>query len=173
MTIDVKVTYKNDKLKTLRRAAGLSQAQLGEMTGLNFRTLQHYEQGTKDLNAAKLQTLLKLCNALNCALSDIITDPDVLELLAVYERKRESADIQALDAERKKPFIAPEGKFCPKDCGRRGSVIKGPQAAKPFVDPLAGGPWCFEYATELEWQDKKTGLCRKCEKCAAKQAGEK
>ena len=45
MTIDVKVTYKNDKLKTLRKAAGLSQAQLGEMTGLNFRTLQHYEQG--------------------------------------------------------------------------------------------------------------------------------
>lgn len=47
--------------------------------------VQYYEQGVKDLNAAKLQTLLKLCNALNCTLSDLITDPDVLELLTVYE----------------------------------------------------------------------------------------
>ncbi len=172
MTIDVKVTYKNDKLKTFRRAAGLSQAQLGEMTGLNFRTLQHYEQGTKDLNAAKLQTLLKLCNALNCALSDIITDPEVLELLAVYEKERETAGVRAVAAECEKPFVAPQGEFCPKDCKQRGSVIKRPQAAQPFVDPSAGVPWCFEYAAELEWQDKKTGLCRKCGRCAAAQAGE-
>lgn len=171
MTIDVKVTYKNDKLKTLRRAVGLSQAQLGEMTGLNFRTLQHYEQGTKDLNAAKLQTLLKLCNALNCALSDIITDPEVLELLAVYEKEREAAGIQTMAAERKKTFVAPEGEFCPKDCKRRGSVIKGPQTAQVFVGPSAGVPWCYEYTTELEWYDKKTGLCRKCGRCAAAQAG--
>lgn len=85
---DDKTTYRNDKLKSLRKAAGLSQTQLAEMAGLNFRTLQHYEQGTKDLNAAKLQTLLKLCNTLNCDLFDIITDPIVLELLAVYERER-------------------------------------------------------------------------------------
>ena len=84
MTIDVKVTYKNDRLKTLRRAAGISQTQLAA-AGLNARMVQYYEQGVKDLNAAKLQTLLKLCNALNCTLSDLITDPDVLELLTVYE----------------------------------------------------------------------------------------
>ena len=81
MTIDVKVTYKNDRLKTLRRAAGISQTQLAAAAGLNARMVQYYEQGVKDLNAAKLQTLLKLCNALNCTLSDLITDPDVLELL--------------------------------------------------------------------------------------------
>lgn len=87
MTIDVKVTYKNDRLKELRKAAGLSQTQLGEITGLNFRTLQHYEQGTKDLNVAKLTTLLKLCNALGCSLRDIITDPDTIEQLDAYENK--------------------------------------------------------------------------------------
>lgn len=171
MTIDVKVTYKNDKLKTLRRAAGISQTQLAATAGLNVRMVQYYEQGVKDLNAAKLQTLLKLCNALNCALSDIITDPDVLEMLAVYEKEREAAGVQTVAAERKKPFVAPEGEFCPKDCKRRGAVIKGPQAAQPFVDPSAGVPWCYEYTTELEWHDKKTGLCRKCGRCAA-QTGE-
>lgn len=87
MQMDIKVTYKNEKLKALRQAAGLSQVQLGEITGLNYRTLQHYEQGTKDLNAAKLQTLLKLCNALNCTLPDIITDPATLAEWNRYAEK--------------------------------------------------------------------------------------
>lgn len=87
MQIDIKVTYKNDKLQKLRLAAGLSQSQLAEKTGLNLRTLQHYEQGSKDLNAARLSTILKLCNALNCRLQDIITEPDTLELLADYESR--------------------------------------------------------------------------------------
>lgn len=85
MEIEVKVTYRNEKLKSLRLVAGLSQAQLAATTGLNVRTLQHYEQGSKDLNAAKLATLLKVCNALNCSLKDIITDPDTLEELDEYE----------------------------------------------------------------------------------------
>ena len=50
MTIDVKVTYKNDRLKTLRRAAGISQTQLAAAAGLNARMVQYYEQGVKDLN---------------------------------------------------------------------------------------------------------------------------
>lgn len=84
MEIDMKITYKNDKLQAVRLAAGLSQSQLAAAAGLNVRMIQHYEQGVKDLNAAKLQTLLRLCNALNCRLPDIITDPDTLELLAAY-----------------------------------------------------------------------------------------
>lgn len=88
MQIDIKVTYKNDKLKALRLAAGLSQSRLAEETGLNFRTLQHYEQGSKDLNAARLSTLLKLCNALNCGLRDLITEPDTLGLLEQYEANK-------------------------------------------------------------------------------------
>ncbi len=87
MQIDIKVTYKNDKLQKLRLAAGLSQSQLAERAGLNLRTLQHYEQGSKDLNAARLSTILKLCNVLNCRLQDIITEPDTLELLAEYESR--------------------------------------------------------------------------------------
>ena len=85
MKIDVKITYKNSRLQELRHAAGLSQSQLAEAAGINFRMIQYYEQGAKDLNAAKLTTLLRLCNALKCALSDILTDPEALELLEVYD----------------------------------------------------------------------------------------
>lgn len=86
MQIDVKVSYKNERMKTLRTASGLSQSQLAQKTGLNVRTLQHYEQGTKDLNVARLSTILKICNALHCRLQDIITEPETLDLLEQYEK---------------------------------------------------------------------------------------
>jgi DNA-binding XRE family transcriptional regulator len=85
MDIDVKITYRNDKLKTARETAGLSQSQAAEKAGVSVRTLQHYEQGSKDVNAAKLATILKLCAALRCKIADILTDTETLELLADYE----------------------------------------------------------------------------------------
>lgn len=68
-------------LKEVRTVAGLSQSQLSELSGVNYRTLQKYEIGAKDINGAKLATLLKLCKALNCGLSDIVTDEETLQLL--------------------------------------------------------------------------------------------
>ena len=49
-----------------------------------MRTLQCYEQGAKDLNGAKLATLLKLCLALDCKLGDILTDEETVKLLEQY-----------------------------------------------------------------------------------------
>lgn len=87
MEIDVKVQYKNDKLQAARIAAGLSQSQLAGKAEISVRVLQGYESGVRDLNGARFSTLLKLCNALQCGLSDILSDPAVLELLRVYENK--------------------------------------------------------------------------------------
>lgn len=68
-------------LKNTREAAGLSQSKLAELSGVKVRVLQEYEQGRRDLNGAKLSTLLHLCKALGCGLEDIITDPETLQLL--------------------------------------------------------------------------------------------
>jgi transcriptional regulator with XRE-family HTH domain len=81
MEIDVKIQYRNEKLKAMREAAGMSQSQLANVTGIKVQMIQHYEQGNNDLNVAKLVTILKLTKALNCDLSDILTDPEVLTLL--------------------------------------------------------------------------------------------
>lgn len=75
---------KNSKLQNARLAAGLSQSQLASAAGLNVRMLQYYEQGAKDLNGAKLATLLKLCLALDCKLGDILTDEETVKLLDQY-----------------------------------------------------------------------------------------
>lgn len=69
------------KLKEMRQAKGFSQSQLAEKTGINVRTLQHYEQGSKDFDHARIDTILKVCIALNCKLDDIIENPKYIELL--------------------------------------------------------------------------------------------
>lgn len=73
------------KLKQLRIKAGLSQSQLAEKASLNVRVLQHYEQGSKNFDHARIDILLKYCLTLNCKLSDLIEDPEYLDLLKKYE----------------------------------------------------------------------------------------
>lgn len=74
------------KIKELREAAGLSQEQLATAAGVNVRMYQYYEQGTRDISKAQLSTLLRICKALDCKLSDIVTDAETSELLAEYEK---------------------------------------------------------------------------------------
>lgn len=85
MDISIKVTYKSEGLQKLRKASGLSQSQLADLAGIKVQVLQQYERGARDINGAKLPTLLKICNALECRLADIITDEETLELLKKYE----------------------------------------------------------------------------------------
>lgn len=87
MEITIKITYKNEKLQAARKAASMSQAQLADAAGVSVRLLQEYERGGRDLNGAKLVTILKLCNALGCSLEDILSAPDTLEQLEVYKTK--------------------------------------------------------------------------------------
>ena len=68
-------------LKEMRKNAGLTQPQVAELAEINLNMLKFYEQGVKDINGAKLKTLLKICKVLNCGLQDIVTDAETLELL--------------------------------------------------------------------------------------------
>lgn len=87
MEISVKISYKNEKLQAVRKAAGMSQGQLAKVAGISVRVLQDYERGARDISGAKLATLLKICNALDCSLRDILADPETLELLEKYKEK--------------------------------------------------------------------------------------
>ena len=73
------------KLKAFRQSAGLTQAELAEKAGINKRVLEFYEQGTKKIERAKLETILKICAALNCRMYEIIDDPDVSTAAKNYE----------------------------------------------------------------------------------------
>lgn len=73
------------KLKEVRLTKGLTQKQLADAVGMNIRTLQHYEQGSKIFDHARLDTLLKICLALECKLADIIENEEYIDLIQKYE----------------------------------------------------------------------------------------
>lgn len=67
-------------LKEKRQAAGLSQSMLAEKAGMSLRTLQHYEQGAKDFDHARIDTILRVCLVLDCRLEDILENPEYVKL---------------------------------------------------------------------------------------------
>ena len=73
------------KLKSARQAFGLSQSQLAEKANMNVRTLQHYEQGSKVFDHARIDTILRVCLALGCKFKDVIENQEYLDLIKRYE----------------------------------------------------------------------------------------
>ena len=63
-----------NKLQEKRKEAGLSQSQLANKAGVPVRTLQHWENGDRDLRKAAVETVLALAEALGCSLYYIIID---------------------------------------------------------------------------------------------------
>ncbi|MCQ2522034.1 MAG: helix-turn-helix domain-containing protein [Lachnospiraceae bacterium] len=61
-------------LKKKRTSLGLSQQQLANLSKINLRTLQDYEQGRKSLRLASADVIYKLSITLNCHMEDLIMD---------------------------------------------------------------------------------------------------
>lgn len=60
------------KLQRIRKMRGLTQRQLAEQCNISIKTVQAYEQGTRKLEKANKNTILKICEVLKCKISDII-----------------------------------------------------------------------------------------------------
>lgn len=76
----------NVKLRERRKKAGLSQSQLAEKAGIGVRVYQNYEQGVRDIEKAQLSVLLKICVTLECEMSDIFMDENMIELVKKYHK---------------------------------------------------------------------------------------
>lgn len=61
-----------NKLKRLRAEAGYSQSKLAELSGVNIRMIQFYEQGARDINTAQAETVYKLAQALECNMEELL-----------------------------------------------------------------------------------------------------
>ena len=61
-------------LRELRKRNHLTQKELAQKSGVNFRSLQDYEQGHKKLTGASGDILLRLTTVLGCTLEDLLID---------------------------------------------------------------------------------------------------
>ena len=59
-------------LKQYREKRKLSQRELAERSGVSLRTLQDYEKGQKPINKAAAITVLRIAQALNCKVEDLL-----------------------------------------------------------------------------------------------------
>ena len=67
------------KLRIVRVRRGLSQSELSAATGIPLKTIQRYEQEPKKIEAARLNNLCGLSEALDCKITDIIEDNELIE----------------------------------------------------------------------------------------------
>lgn len=68
----LKAFYTQSALTRLRLAAGLSQNELAERSGVNIRAIQSYEQKKRDINKAQFTMVLNLATALDCNPTELL-----------------------------------------------------------------------------------------------------
>ena len=61
-------------LREIRKNRNLTQRELAQRSGVNFRSLQDYEQGHKKLTSASGDILLRLSTVLGCTAEDLLLD---------------------------------------------------------------------------------------------------
>ena len=105
MSVEFHINVDHGGLKVNRELEGLSLEELAEKTGIDVETLRKYEDGTLDLNQASLLTLLKICKALGCEISNILTDPETFKAWDRYidEDDDDEEDEEEDDCEEEKP----------------------------------------------------------------------
>ena len=59
-------------LKRIRKASGLSQTQLSELSGVSMRMISKYETGEKDINKAHALTVFKLAEVLGVTVEELL-----------------------------------------------------------------------------------------------------
>ena len=59
-------------LQRIRKASGMTQRKLAEVSGSALRMIQLYEQGRQDINKAQAATLLRIARVLGCEVEDLL-----------------------------------------------------------------------------------------------------
>lgn len=65
---------KESPIKKIRMSKGMTRRELATQSGINFRTLQDYEQGHKSIASARGETLRQLSQVLGCTIEDLLLD---------------------------------------------------------------------------------------------------
>lgn len=66
-------------LQDRRAKKGYTQNELAIASGVSKRTIQCYEQGTRDINGAHIKALCDIAIALDCKIADLLTDEKLKE----------------------------------------------------------------------------------------------
>ncbi len=68
-------------LQRIRKESNLSMRQLAEFSGVSLLTIQKLESGSTEITQAKLETLIKIANALEVKVIDLLPN-DLRNIIA-------------------------------------------------------------------------------------------
>lgn len=69
---DPKIAKFKSRLKKMRIIRGFTQESLAEISNVNIKSIAAYEQNPEKLLSASAGTILKLADAMNCDMEDLI-----------------------------------------------------------------------------------------------------
>lgn len=69
---DPKIAKFKSRLKKMRIMRGFTQESLAEISNVNIKSIAAYEQNPEKLLSASAGTILKLADAMNCDMEDLI-----------------------------------------------------------------------------------------------------
>ena len=61
-------------LREIRKSRNITQKELAKRSGVNFRSLQDYEQGHKKLSSASGDIIMRLSTVLGCTAEDLMLE---------------------------------------------------------------------------------------------------
>lgn len=67
------------KLKKMRVKKGLSQSELAKLSNHSLPTIISLDQGKRDINESKIKTLVNISEALNCGITEILEDEELIK----------------------------------------------------------------------------------------------
>ena len=67
-------------IKESRIAGNMTQSMLAQKSGVNFRSLQDYEQGHKPLSSASGDVLLRLASVLGCSVEQLLLSDEIRKI---------------------------------------------------------------------------------------------
>ena len=82
-------------IKEYRKEKGLTQEALALQVGINYRSLQDYEQGHKKLSSANGDILLRLSTALGCSIEELLLE-EVTDISTAPNRAENSISPQMI-----------------------------------------------------------------------------
>lgn len=71
-----------NKLLLIRKSKGMTQSEVAEASGLSDRTYADIERGSVNM---RIETVLKICKALNITPDEILTEENILSDLEISE----------------------------------------------------------------------------------------
>lgn len=74
-------------LKSIRESKNVTQKELSDKTKIGLSTIRSFEQGQRNINGASIDKLIKICNVLECSISDILDNKEVKTMVIEYERE--------------------------------------------------------------------------------------